>query len=104
VTGKGPGCQTRPALDQDFALAFAASQSAWVIILNPVPLQEFWPLQELLALLQADWPLQEFTPEHFTFASSALAVVTATVENMTAAAAARATRERLFEFIRHSPK
>ena len=37
-------------------------------------------MQELLALLQADWPLQEFTPEHFTFASSAVALVTAAIE------------------------
>jgi hypothetical protein len=60
-------------------------------------------LQALLALLQAEWPLQEFTPSHFTFASSALAVLTAMLENMTAAAAARATPERILELIRHSP-
>src|ERR1700722_14992879 len=51
--------------------ALAASQSAFVISMNPLPLQEFWPLQALLALLQADWPLQELTPLHWTLASSA---------------------------------
>jgi hypothetical protein len=69
-----------------------------------LPLQEFWPLQALLALLQADWPLQEFTPSHLTFpVSAALAVVIAMVENMTAAAAARATLESTLELIGHSP-
>jgi hypothetical protein len=64
-------------------------------------LQEFWPLHELLAVLQAEWPLQEFTPSHLTLASSAaLAVPTMAVENITAAAAARATLDifRLFIF------
>jgi hypothetical protein len=63
-------------------------------------LQEFWPLQALLALLQAECPLQELTPAHFTFASSARAVLTAAVENITAAAAASATLDRIFEVIR----
>src|SRR3984957_640531 len=86
------------------ALAFAASQSALVISTKPLPLQEFWPLQELLALLQADWPLQEFTPVHFTFASSAVAFVTAAIEKIIAAAAARATLDIFREFIRVSPR
>jgi hypothetical protein len=60
-------------------------------------------LQALLALLQAECPLQELTPSHFTLPSSALAVLTATVENMTAAAAARATLDSTLELIRHSP-
>jgi hypothetical protein len=65
-----------------------------------LPLQEFWPLQELLAVLQAEWPLQELTPSHFTFASSAaLAVVTAAIEKAIAAAAARATLVIFREFI-----
>ena len=46
------------------ALALAASQSALLISRNPCPLHEFWPLHELLALLQADCPLQELTPAH----------------------------------------
>src|ERR1700748_314805 len=72
------------------ALALAASHLAWVISTKPLPLQEVWPLQELLALLQADLPLQELTPSHFTFASSAaLALVTAAIEKTIAAAAAR---------------
>ncbi len=36
------------------ALALAASHSALVISRKPLPLQEFWPLQALLALLQAE--------------------------------------------------
>src|ERR1700730_9239335 len=70
------------------AFAFAASHSALVISRYPLPLQEFWPLQALLALLHAECPLQELTPSHFTFPSSARAVLTATAENITAAAAA----------------
>src|SRR5580698_10993505 len=95
----GPGFQARPATAY-LAFALAASQSAWVISTNPLPLQEFWPLQALLALLQAECPLQELTPSHFTLASSALAVLMAAVENITAAAVARATRDSIFEFIR----
>jgi hypothetical protein len=30
---------------------------------QPMPLQEFWPLQELLAVLQALVPLLELMPE-----------------------------------------
>ncbi|MBV9698177.1 MAG: hypothetical protein JO005_14730 [Gammaproteobacteria bacterium] len=71
--------------------------------MNPLPLQEFWPLQALLALLHAECPLQEFTPSHFTLASSALAVLTAAVENITAAAAARATLDNILEDILISP-
>src|SRR5512144_867269 len=41
------------------SLASAASVKPW-------PLQAFWPLQALLALLQALWPLQAFEPVHFT--------------------------------------
>src|SRR5215469_2765037 len=86
------------------ALALAASHCAWVISRNPFPLQEFWPLQALFALLHAECPLHELTPSHFTFASSARAVLAPTVENMTAAAAARATPDNTLEFIRHSPR
>ena len=87
------------------ALAFAASHLAWVISTKPLPLQEFCPLQELFALLQADLPLQELTPSHFTFASSAaLAVVTAAMEKTIAAAAARATPDIFREFILDSPR
>ncbi len=103
---RGPCLPRRPLQEPYFAaLAFAASHLAWVISRKPLPLQEFCPLQELLALLQADLPLQEFTPSHFTFASSAaLAVVTAAIEKTIAAAAARATPDIFREFIRDSPR
>ena len=39
-----------------------------VVSLQPKPLQEFCPLHELCAVLQALVPLQEFPPLHFTFA------------------------------------
>jgi hypothetical protein len=61
-------------------------------------------LQALLALLHAECPLQELTPSHFTFPSSARATVAVTAENITAAAAAKATLDRILEFILHSPK
>jgi hypothetical protein len=60
------------------------------------------PLQEFLADLQEDWPLQEFTPVHWTLASSALAVETAKVPNSTAAAVAIATPPALVVFIARS--
>ena len=61
------GARAKPGGFDYFSIfAFAASQSALVISMKPLPLQEFWPLQELLALLQADWPLQEFTPSQWT--------------------------------------
>jgi hypothetical protein len=48
------------------------------------------------AVAHADVPLQLFTPSHFTLASSAAnALVTATVENASAAAVASATPESL---------
>src|SRR5580704_9719846 len=68
-----------------FAFAFAAAQSALLIS------TEFWPLQELLALLQADWPLQEFTPVQCTVSSAAAAVPTKAVPKSIAAAVATAT-------------
>src|SRR5438105_13645356 len=101
---RGPGGQRARPTTTHFALAFAASHSALVISRYPLPLQEFWPLQALLALLHAECPLQELTPSHFIFPSAALAVLTGTAENITAAAAARATLDRILEFIRRSPK
>src|SRR4051812_23819526 len=81
------GTQFLPAF---FVCACAASHSALVSSRKPAPLQEFSPLQEFLALLQADWPLQAFTPSHFTLPSSAAAALRETVANIMAAAAARA--------------
>src|SRR5580704_17244886 len=81
----------RSAYLASFAFAFAAAQSALLISTKPLPLQEFWPLQELLALLQADWPLQEFTPVQCTVSSAAAAVPTKAVPKSIAAAVATAT-------------
>src|SRR4051812_19331055 len=89
----GPGSGTSPSGHQFLAFlacACAASHSALVSSRKPAPLHAFWPLQEFLAVLQADWPLQAFTPSHFTCPSSAAAALTETVANITAAAAARA--------------
>jgi hypothetical protein len=36
------------------------------VSVQPWPLQEFWPLQDDEAVLQALVPLHELTPEHFT--------------------------------------
>jgi len=79
-----------------FCFAFAASQSFFDISKKPWPLQEFWPLQELAAVLQAEVPLHEFTPSHFTFASSALAVLIVAVAKTNAAAEARAIPDSFF--------
>jgi hypothetical protein len=76
-----------------YFLAFAASHSFWVISTNPLPLHEFWPLQELLADLQDDCPLHELTPVQCTFASSAEAVAIDATLNRRAAAVAIAVPE-----------
>jgi hypothetical protein len=56
---------------------------------QPLPLQEFLPAHEFVALLQAPFPLQEFAPWQWTFASSpADAVVGAIDMNIPAAIAA----------------
>ena len=54
----------RTSGSDQFFFAFSAAHSFWVSSLNPWPLQEFWPLQELVVDLQADCPLQELTPAH----------------------------------------
>jgi hypothetical protein len=82
----------RSEVDQ-FFLALAASHCFWVSSLNPWPLHEFWPLQELLADLQADCPLQALTPVHCTLASSAEAELMGATLNSSAAAAAMAAPE-----------
>jgi hypothetical protein len=81
------------SLNLGYFLAFAASHSFWVISTNPLPLQEFCPLHELLADLQEDWPLQELTPVQWTFASSADAVAMDATLNRRAAAVAIAAPE-----------
>ena len=53
--GTGPGAsRARPGAPYLVAFALAASHSALVISRKPLPLQEFCPLQALLALLQAE--------------------------------------------------
>jgi hypothetical protein len=80
-----------------FALAFAASQSAFVIDTQPVPLQLFIPLQLFFADLHSEVPLQEFTPEQCIVAPSAAADTPANPEvNNIAAAAANAALDTLF--------
>src|SRR5215213_683998 len=104
---KGPPARPRPYLAASaFIFSLAASHSAWVISRNPMPLQEFWPLHALFAVLQADEPLHEFTPSQCVLPSSvapsSAAFATATNENIVAAAAARARLERLRLFIEFS--
>src|SRR4029453_14575182 len=79
-----------------FAFSFAASHSAFVISTKPLPLQLFLPAQELLAVAQADLPLHEFTPSHFTFASSAARAASGAVLKTNAAAVASARPDHLF--------
>src|SRR5262249_53477695 len=61
------GCQLLVASN----LPPAASQSAFVPSVKPLPLQAFWPLQAFVAVLQALWPLQALAPMQWPFASSA---------------------------------
>jgi hypothetical protein len=69
----------------------AVQASALDCSTQPWPLQAFWPLQELLAVLHALWPLQALMPEHWTLSALAGALVrlTAPPINMAAAVAAR---------------
>src|SRR4030095_1564068 len=68
----------------------AVQASALDCSTKPWPLQAFWPLQALLAVLQALWPLQALMPWHFTLSALAGALVkpTAPPNNMAAAVAA----------------
>jgi hypothetical protein len=72
-----------------FAFALAASQSAFDIDTQPVPLQLFMPLQLFFADLHSDVPLQELTPVQWTVAVSAATDTLASpdVNNIAAAAA-----------------
>ena len=38
------------------------------VLMNPLPLHEFWPIHPLLAVLHELWPLQLLPPIHFTLA------------------------------------
>jgi hypothetical protein len=77
-------------------LAFAASQSAFDMLVQPVPLQLFWPLQLFFADLHSEVPLQELTPEHLTVAVSAATVTPTSPDvNSIAAAAANAALDTL---------
>jgi hypothetical protein len=72
-----------------FALAFAASHSAFDMETHPWPLQLFMLLQLFFADLHSEVPLQELTPEQCTVAVSAATEtpVSPDVKNMAAAAA-----------------
>jgi hypothetical protein len=56
-------------IDQLFALALAASHSAFVICFTPSPLQAFLPAQSCFAVLHSLVPLHAFTL-HFRFVGS----------------------------------
>ena len=51
-----------------YALPPAVLHSAGVSITKPCPLQAFWPLQELFAVLHSLMPLQELPPSQWTLA------------------------------------
>src|SRR5947207_11086047 len=54
-----------PLAEQSFALASV----------TPWPLQPFWPLQALFALLHEPWPLHSLMPSHFTVLPAFLSVL-----------------------------
>jgi hypothetical protein len=73
---------------------------------NPSPLQEFRPLQELEALLQALWPLQALAPKHCPWAALAgleVVEITAPARNKVAAAAASVVPDLESNFMTISP-
>jgi hypothetical protein len=57
------------------------------VSLQPMPLQEFWPLQEFCAVLQALVPLQELPPVHFTLGEADATVAALPTANKIAAEA-----------------
>src|SRR5690242_12815727 len=61
--------------------------TASLVSVKPWPLQAFWPLQALVALLHALWPLQALVPWHFTPPSAWAAVANAPAAKIDAAAA-----------------
>jgi hypothetical protein len=73
-------------------LACAALQSAFDMDTQPCPLQLFMPLQLFFADLHSDVPLQEFTPVQCVVAASAAndTLGSAEVNNIAAAAASAA--------------
>jgi hypothetical protein len=79
----------------------AVHSLAEAFVFQPWPLQLFWPLHSLVAVLQSDVPLQLLTPEHFTDMSlAAWAVVTvAPMANKAAAALAIAIADLKLEDI-----
>jgi hypothetical protein len=72
-----------------FALAFAASHSAFDMETHPWPLQLFMPLQLFFDDLHSEVPLQELTPEQCIVAVSAATETPASpdVKNIAAVAA-----------------
>src|SRR5262245_15947066 len=74
-------------------------------ITKPLPLQAFWPLQSLEALLQALWPLHELPPTHFTCAPEPRplsAAITELPSNIRATAVARTAPVSVDFLIRNS--
>jgi hypothetical protein len=59
--------------DQPTVPPFASHAAADFAGSHPWPLQEFWPLHALLAVLQALVPLQELIPMHMTVLAAFLA-------------------------------
>jgi hypothetical protein len=65
-------CQCRRAAYISFVGAFSGlpplsvQAFAEVVVTQPLPLHEFWPMQLLLADLHELWPLQLLPPTHFT--------------------------------------
>jgi hypothetical protein len=88
------------------ALAFAAVQSAFDMDTQPWPLQLFMPLQLFFADLHSDVPLQEFTPLQCMVAAAASfandTLGKAEVNNIAAAAASAALETLLICMIESS--
>jgi hypothetical protein len=69
---------------------------------HPCPLQEFWPLQELFAVLQAPIPLQELMPAQWTGLAAFLAsagLIAAPLMAMETAATASEAPDTILTFI-----
>src|SRR5690606_18368815 len=89
-----------PGRHHSLVLPPAPSHWAWVISLKPRPLHSPWPLQEVLAVMQAFWPSQPLTPKHFPSPVWASCIASAgRVLRRVAAIRARAAPVTVLDFV-----
>src|SRR5216684_5250438 len=83
---------------------FCVHSSALEVVTQPLPLQEFWPLQLLLALLHELCPLQLLPPTHLSCAAAlSSAAISGCARNISPTAVASTAPVNFILFIPRSP-